>query len=61
MTICIDRVAIFPGEELALIGVLSLRWHGHVNARNLEIGIGRWWPILLHGEKPGRRHSLGDA
>ena len=57
----VDCVAVFAGEELANVGSCCLRRHGHVDARDLEIGVGRWWTVPLHVVEPRGWHVLLDA
>mmetsp|Transcript_136776 Transcript_136776/g.381242 ORF Transcript_136776/g.381242 Transcript_136776/m.381242 type:complete len:233 (+) Transcript_136776:1318-2016(+) len=44
-----------------MIAVLRALGDGRVEARDLEVGIGRWRPVALHVDEPRRRRTLRHA
>lgn len=37
----------------------SYIWDGGVESRDLEVGVGGWGAVSLHGYQPGRGHLVG--
>ena len=61
MTVSVDSVPVLTCKELADLGARGFWWHWNIDTRDLQVGVGGWWPILLHVVEPGRGDTLLDA